>query len=312
MAVYVEREVINWVKQIVGYPPDSMGLLVSGGSMAALTGLAVARQVHCGHDVRTQGLQGAAARLKFYRSGEGHSCHQKAIELMGVGSEHLRSVQHDRSLRMIPSALDDAIRQDRHRGDIPIAVIASAGTVNTGAIDPLDEIADVCAEHRVWLHVDGAYGAPAIMTGQYAKQLSGLARADSLALDPHKWLYVPVEAGIVLVRSARHMRATFSLVPPYLQTDDKTEGARRPAVVQRIRFPADPRLRALKARWRCAITACPDIVLRLSVILNWPGALRACCAVRGHRDFEPQNLSIVCFRYAPQRNFARTRRRSTV
>jgi aromatic-L-amino-acid/L-tryptophan decarboxylase len=223
-AVYVEREVIGWFRQIVGFPAESMGLLVSGGSMAALTGLAVARQVQCGYDVRTRGLQGSDTRLKFYRSGEGHGCHQKAIELMGIGSEHLRSVEHDASLRMIPSALDAAIREDRQHGNIPIAVIASAGTVNSGAIDPLDEIADVCAKHGVWLHVDGAYGAPAILTGQYAKQLSALARADSLALDPHKWLYVPVEAGVVLVRDARHMRATFSLVPPYLQTDGKTEG----------------------------------------------------------------------------------------
>jgi hypothetical protein len=223
-AVYVEREVINWFKQIVGFPPESMGLLVSGGSMAALTGLAVARQVQCGYDLRTQGLQGSTPRLKFCRTGEGHGCHQKAIELLGIGSEHLRSVEHDHSLRMIPSALDAAIREDRQRGDIPIAVIANAGTVNRGAIDPLDEIADVCAQHKVWLHVDGAYGAPAILTGRYAKQLSALARADSIALDPHKWLYVPVEAGVVLVRDARHMRATFSLVPPYLQTDGKTEG----------------------------------------------------------------------------------------
>jgi aromatic-L-amino-acid/L-tryptophan decarboxylase len=299
-AVYVEREVINWFKQIVGYPPDSMGLLVSGGSMAALTGLAVARQVHCGHDVRTQGLQGAAARLKFYRSGEGHSCHQKAIELMGVGSEHLRSVQHDRSLRMIPSALDDAIRQDRHRGDIPIAVIASAGTVNTGSIDPLDEIADVCAEHKVWLHVDGAYGAPAIMTGQYAKQLSGLARADSLALDPHKWLYVPVEAGIVLVRSARHMRATFSLVPPYLQTDDKTEGVGGLPWFSEYGSQQTRGFRALKV-WM-ALRYHGLSGYRSSIERDIELAGRLASLLRSSEDieiFEPQNLSIVCFRYTP-------------
>ncbi len=299
-AIYVEREVINWFKQIVGFPADSMGLLVSGGSMAALTGLAVARQAHCGHDVRTQGLQGAAARLKFYRSGEGHGCHQKAIELMGVGSEHLRSVPHDRSLRMVPSALDDAIREDRQGGHIPIAVIASAGTVNTGAIDPLDEIADVCAKHKVWLHVDGAYGAPAILTGQYAKQLSGLARADSLALDPHKWLYVPVEAGVVLVRSARHMRATFSLVPSYLQTDGKTEGVGGLPWFSEYGFQQTRGFRALKV-WmalryhglsgcRSSIERDIELAGRLASLLRSSGDIEV---------FEPQNLSIVCFRYAP-------------
>jgi aromatic-L-amino-acid/L-tryptophan decarboxylase len=158
-AIYVEREVINWFKQIVGFPPESMGLLVSGGSIAALTGLAVARQAQCGFDVRTEGLRSASGPLRFYRTGEGHGCHQKAIELMGIGSENLRSVRHDGALRMIPSALAEAIREDRQNGFIPVAVIASAGSVNTGAIDPLDEIADVCAQHKVWLHVDGAYGA---------------------------------------------------------------------------------------------------------------------------------------------------------
>ena len=156
-AVYVERSVINWFKQITGFPSESMGLLVSGASMAALAALAVARQAKCGYDVRARGVQGASARLRFYRSGEAHGCHQKAIELLGIGSEKLRPVDHDRSLRMRPAALDQAIREDRRHGNTPIAVIASAGTVNTGAIDPLNEIADVCAEHKVWLHVDGAY-----------------------------------------------------------------------------------------------------------------------------------------------------------
>jgi aromatic-L-amino-acid/L-tryptophan decarboxylase len=301
-AVYVEREVINWFKQIVGFPAESMGLLVSGGSMAALTGLAVARQVHCGYDVRTRGLQGASARLKFYRTGEGHGCHQKAIELMGIGSENLRSVEQDLSLRMIPSALDAAIREDRQHGNIPIAVIASAGSVNTGAIDPLDEIADVCAQHKVWLHVDGAYGAPAILARQYAKQLSALARADSLALDPHKWLYVPVEAGVVLVRDARHMRATFSLVPPYLQTDGKTEGVGGLPWFSEYGFQQTRGFRALKV-WM-ALRYHGLSGYRSSIERDILLAGRLANALRSSEDIEilePQNLSIVCFRYVPSK-----------
>ena len=299
-AVYVEREVINWFKQIVGFPAESMGLLVSGGSMAALTGLAVARHVQCGYDVRTQGLQGATARLKFYRADEGHGCHQKAIELMGIGSENLISVEQDRSLRMIPSALDAAIREDRQHGNIPIAVIASAGAVNTGAIDPLDEIADVCAQRKVWLHVDGAYGAPAILTKQYAKQLSGLARADSLALDPHKWLYVPVEAGVVLVRNARHMRATFSLVPPYLQTDGKTEGVGGLPWFSEYGLQQTRGFRALKV-WM-ALRYHGLSGYRSSIERDIRLAGRLANSLRRSEEFEifePQNLSIVCFRYAP-------------
>jgi aromatic-L-amino-acid/L-tryptophan decarboxylase len=307
-AIYVEREVINWFKQIVGFPAESMGLLVSGGSIAALTGLAVARHAQCGFDIRTQGVQGTSARLKFYRTGEGHGCHQKAIELMGIGSESLQNVEHDRSLRMIPSALDAAIHEDRQSGNIPIAVIASAGTVNTGAIDPLDEIADVCTKQKVWLHVDGAYGAPAILDRQYAKQLSALSRADSVALDPHKWLYVPVEAGVVLVRDARHMRATFSLVPPYLQTDGKTDGVGGLPWFSEYGFQQTRGFRALKvwmalryhglSGYRSSIERDIQLAGRLAKSLRTTGDFEV---------FEPQSLSIVCFRYAPPklRNNAR-------
>ena len=135
-AVYVERAVVNWFKQIVGFPAASMGLLVSGGSMAALTALAVARQVKCGFDVRARGMQGAPAKMTCYRSGEGHGCHQKAIELLGIGHEDFRVVEHDRALCMKPAALGAAIAADREQGNVPIAVIASAGAVNTGAFEP--------------------------------------------------------------------------------------------------------------------------------------------------------------------------------
>jgi aromatic-L-amino-acid/L-tryptophan decarboxylase len=297
-AIYVEREVINWFRQIIGFPAESMGILVSGGSMAALTALAVARQAQCGYDVRAQGLASAPARLKFYRTGEGHGCHQKAIELMGIGNENLRSVEQDRALRMIPSALDAAIRQDRQQGNTPVAVIASAGTVNTGAIDPLDEIADVCARQKVWLHVDGAYGAPAILAKAYTRQLSGLARADSIALDPHKWLCVPVEAGVVLVRDGRQMRATFSLVPPYLQTDGRTEGVGGVPWFSEYGFQQTRGFRALKvwmalryhglSGYRSSIERDIHLAERLASTLRSSGEFEV---------FEPRSLSIVCFRH---------------
>jgi aromatic-L-amino-acid/L-tryptophan decarboxylase len=299
-AIYVEREVINWFRQIIGFPSEAMGLLVSGGSIAALTGLAVARHVHCGYDFRTKGLQGSSTRLRFYRTAEGHGCHQKAIELLGIGSENLCIVEHDRSLRMIPAALHAAIREDLRRGFKPVATIASAGTVNTGVIDPLDEIADVCAEHRVWLHVDGAYGAPAILTAHYAKELSALARADSLALDPHKWLYVPVEAGLVLVRNAQHMRATFSLVPPYLQTDGKVEGVGGLPWFSEYGYQQTRGFRALKV-WMALRYHGLDgykSFIEHDIML----ATRLVESLRAAGDFEvfePQSLSIVCFRYAP-------------
>jgi glutamate/tyrosine decarboxylase-like PLP-dependent enzyme len=300
-AVYLERMVVNWFKGMVGFPPDSMGLLVSGGSMAALTALAVARHVRCGFDVRAKGVQGGSARLIFYKGREGHGCHQKALELLGIGSDNLRAVAHDGELRMLPAALDAAIREDRSRGHVPVAVVASAGTVNTGAIDPLAEIADVCAEHGVWLHVDGAYGAPAILSPRYARALSGLSRADSLALDPHKWLYVPVEAGLVLVRDAQAMRSAFSLVPPYLRTDGRATGVGGPPWLSEYGFAQTRGFRALKVWMSLRHHGLRGY--RLAIERDLARAERLAECLRAADDFElrePPGLSIVCFRYAPR------------
>jgi aromatic-L-amino-acid decarboxylase len=296
-AIYVERQVVNWFKHITGFSRDSMGLLVSGGSVAALTALAVARHVKCGFDVRAKGVQAAPRRLVFYKSGEAHGCHQKAIELLGIGHEHLRMIAHNAAQQMVPAALDAAIHQDLAEGRTPVAAIASAGTVNTGAIDPLDEIADVCARRGVWFHVDGAYGAPAILSARYARTLAALARADSLALDPHKWLYVPVEAGLVLVRDADAMRAAFSLVPPYLRTVEGVGGLPwfSEYGVQQTRS-----FRALKV-WM-ALRYHGLAGYRTSIEHDLTLAERLAASIRAAPDFdlfEPQSLSIVCFRYVP-------------
>ena len=299
-AIYVERQVGNWFKRMLGFPNDSMALLVSGGSMAALTALAAARHVKCGFDVRAKGLQNAPSRLVCYKAGEGHGCNQKAVELLGIGSENLRIIGHDRAQRMIPAALERAIETDRRNGCTPIAAIASAGTVNTGAIDPLDEIADVCERHRVWLHVDGAYGAPAVLTDRYRKELTALTRADSIALDPHKWLYVPVEAGVVLVRDANAMRAAFSLIPPYLRTDGSPTGVGGLPWFSEYGFQQTRGFRALKV-WMALKHQGAD-GYRRSIERDIALAERLASLLRADAEFElfqPQSLSIVCFRYVP-------------
>ena len=300
-AIYVEREVIGWFRRILGFPADAMGLLVSGGSMAALTALAVARHTKCPFDVRSRGLQSVASRLVVYRSGETHGCHQKAIELLGIGSDNLRTVDHDSSLRLVPAALDAAIRNDVEAGLTPLAVVANAGTVNTGAIDPIDEIAVVCRRHDVWLHVDGAYGAPAVLSERYKSQLSGLEQADSIALDPHKWLYVPVEAGLVLVRNGAAMRAAFSLVPPYLRTDGDIEGVGGPPWFSEYGFQQTRGFRALKV-WM-AVRYHGLAGHRKAIERDIDHARALAEALRAASDFqlfEPQGLSIVCFRYLPR------------
>src|SRR6185436_15720300 len=195
-AIYVERQVLNWFRALLGFPEASMGLLVSGGSMATLTALAVARHVKSGVDVRSDGLR-AAPPCAFYLTSEAHGCARKAIELLGFGSTAIRTIPVGPDFRMELAALDAALGDDLRRGVRPIAVVATAGTTNTGAIDDLDAIAAVCRRHHAWLHVDAAYGGPAMLTREYEGALRGIALADSVAVDPHKWLFVPVEAGLV-------------------------------------------------------------------------------------------------------------------
>lgn len=290
-AVYVERQVVRWFAEMLGLPTGTMGLLVSGSSAAALTGLAVARLQACrrlGHDVRQDGLHGVT--LRVYATAEAHSCHQKAIELLGLGRRALRQIPSDGALRAQPEALDAMILEDIAAGHQPMAVIASAGTVNTGAIDPIDAMSDVCQRHGVWLHVDGAYGAPAVLTKEYAEALGGIAKADSLAVDPHKWLSVPVENGLVLVRDAGLMRDTFSLVPPYLRTEgepwlseygiQQTRGFRALKTWMALRYHGVDGY-AQRIAHDCALAArLADLVRARPELELW----------------EPTSLSIVCFR----------------
>jgi aromatic-L-amino-acid decarboxylase len=223
-AIYVERQVLDWFKSLIGFPEDgSMGLLVSGGSMANLTGLAVARHVKL-PGVRKEGMQNLQHRAVAYVSVEGHTCIRKGLELLGFGSDNIRLLPVDGSLKMRVSDLAEAIERDRDSGNIPVVVAASAGAASTGTIDPLHDIREVCHRHGVWFHVDAAYGGPAILTARYKCVLSALKDADSLALDPHKWMYVPVEAGLSLVKDGTAMRDAFSLVPPYIRTEGNSAG----------------------------------------------------------------------------------------
>ncbi|MBO0705509.1 MAG: amino acid decarboxylase, partial [Candidatus Dormibacteraeota bacterium] len=301
-AVHVEHQVLRWLRDLLGFPAEAAGLLVSGGSMASLTGLAVARHVamrEAGVDARAQGLQGAGRPFVLYVGEEGHSCLGKAAELLGIGSDHVRTVPSDDRRRMRPDALEERITRDLDGGAVPIAVAASAGTVNTGAIDPLHEIAGVCARHRVWLHVDAAYGGPAILSPRTRPELEPLARADSVALDPHKWLYVPLEAGLILVRDGRAMREAFSTVPPYLRTDGNVGGVGGPPWFSEFGFQQSRGFRALKV-WMCL--RCFGLEgYRELIEHDLDMAAHLAGRVEAHPDLElaASGLSIVCFRYRP-------------
>jgi glutamate/tyrosine decarboxylase-like PLP-dependent enzyme len=220
--VHLERAVVRWLAELVGFPhAPGAGLLTSGASAATVVCLAGARSgalAAVGHDVRRDGLAGAPA-LAAYVPAEAHSCVQRGLELLGFGNAAMRGVPLAGG-RLDANALRGAIAADRASGTVPAVLVGSAGTVNTGEIDPLNDLADVAAAEGIWFHVDGAYGAFGVLDPGLAKRYRGMERADSLALDPHKWLGVPVDAGCALVRRGDDLRDAFSLIPPYLRQED--------------------------------------------------------------------------------------------
>lgn len=207
-AAQVERLTVDWLRQIFGFPKAGGGTFVSGGSMANLTGLAVARQVRL-----KRGMAGAVA----YCSDQIHFAISRGMKVLGFAPEQLRKIPCDGEFRLSLPRLHEAIADDRAAGKRPFCVIATAGTTNTGAIDPMEELADLCQTEQLWLHVDGAYGAPAMFCERGRHALRGLERVDSLALDAHKWLFQPIECGVVLVRDRRWLADTFREQPEYLK-----------------------------------------------------------------------------------------------
>lgn len=221
IGTYVETQVIDWCKEMLGYPAEASGILVSGASMANLVGLTVARNVKAGIDIRQHGVQGTPQRLMVYASAEAHSCIPRAVEVLGLGRDSLRLIPVDAEFCMDTGALEAAIADDRAAGHLPICVVGTAGTVNTGSFDDLDALADICAREEMWFHVDGAFGALAAISPDLRPLTAGMARADSLAFDVHKWMFVNYEAGVVLVRSKDAHHKTFNTMPDYLSHGDR-------------------------------------------------------------------------------------------
>ncbi len=218
----VEAQSIDWLKELLGFPPEAEGVYTSGGQFANIVAHAVIRNQMAGWDVRRLGMQGdgSAPAVRVYASAESHYCQLQAANLLGLGTDSVRLVPVDDAYRMRIDALVQMMAEDRAHGHRPIAIVGAAGTVGTGAVDPLPELLRIARAEKLWLHVDGAYGAFAVIAPSAPQSMRALGEADSVACDPHKWLYAPIDAGVVLVRKPKALGSTFSFHAPYLHAGD--------------------------------------------------------------------------------------------
>lgn len=294
-ATEIESQTVRWIAEFIGYPIDCGGLLLSGGNMANFVCFLAARTAKAGWNVRERGVSGDSGhRLRLYCSGETHTWIQKATDLGGLGTESIRWIAADGKLRMDVAALRHRIEADTAAGDIPFLVVGTAGSVSTGAVDPLLEISALCKEHGIWFHVDGAYGGFAAAAPQASDDLRALSQADSVAVDPHKWLYAPLEAGCALVRDPEALRAAFAYHPPYYHFEER--------VTNYVDYgPQNSRgFRALKV-WlalRHVGAAGYRKMIEDDILLSQAMAQ----AVNHHEDLQlmTQDLSITTFRYVPR------------
>ena len=299
-AVYVERRVIDWFRQIMGYPENAGGLLVSGTSMGNVIGLAVARNAHIGSGARAQGVAGFPKKLITYASSEAHSSVAKSLELLGLGNSSLRKIPVTAKFSMEIDVLREAIKEDRRAGLQPFCVVGCAGTVNTGGMDDLEALSEICRADGLWFHVDGAFGAMCCLSDKLKPLVRGIEKSDSLAFDFHKWMYVQYDAGCVLVRDSNLQKQAFATRPEYLQHAD----------------------RGLAGGGEWFTDLGPELSRSFRALKIWFGlkehgtrrfaeAIEANCeqakylaaSIRRNRDLElmvEPTLNIVCFRFRPK------------
>jgi glutamate/tyrosine decarboxylase-like PLP-dependent enzyme len=299
-ATAIEVQTLAWIGGMLGFAETAEGIFVSGGQMANIVAHAAMRDAKTPWDVRRFGMRGpdgAAPQVRIYASSELHYCHEQAAELLGMGREAVRNVPVDEQYRMRLDALAQMIAEDRARGDLPVSIVGTAGTVGTGAVDPIPQLVEVARREDLWLHIDGAYGAFAALAESCPPELRALAQADSVACDPHKWLYAAIDAGVVLLREPGRLEHSFAFHASYLQTADR--GAR---VDLLERSPENSRPQralkvwlALQAFGRDGYAAMIDYNIRLAALLEelvqvTPGLTLAA----------PRGLSIVCWRVEPE------------
>lgn len=296
-ATEIELHLTRWFGQRLGLPETAAGMITSGGSMAGFMGIKAARDDRAGWDIRKEGAS-AGPPLTLYASAEVHDINARAADMLGLGADALRLIPTDDGQRMRVDALREAISQDLAGGRRPFCVVATAGTVATGAIDPLAAIADVCEEHGLWMHVDGAYGGVAALTDALRPQFAGIERADSVALDPHKWLYTPHSGGAIVLRDFEKLHDAFGLEPSYTHED---KAVTKRGIDYYAHGPQFSRgFHALKV-WVSLLAHGWDAYQR-RILHDCELAAYLFRLAEEHPELEPmgrQGLSIACFRYAP-------------
>ncbi|WP_442892261.1 pyridoxal phosphate-dependent decarboxylase family protein [Ensifer sp. MJa1] len=298
-AALVDQQVVGWLRDMIGFPETATGTLVSGGSVANLIGLTVARNAMAGIDLREEGVAALKQPLRFYASEQVHSCHRKAVETLGLGNKALRRIPSDSRYRIDLAALRAAIAEDRARGFRPACVIGTAGTVNSGAVDDLTCLAGIAAKEDLWFHVDGCIGALLAIAPENAWRVKGIERADSVALDPHKWLHAPFEVGFALVRDRTKHRETFAVSPEFLQ--GMPRGIASGPWLHEFNLQTSRGFSALKV-WMALMEHGVAKFGRL-IDQNIAQATYLADLVRAHPPLElitEPEINIVCFRYAPE------------
>ncbi len=296
----VEHQVVDWCKELVGFPASASGILTSGTSMATVIAMTVARNTHARGDVAREGVAKAAAGLVGYASSEAHSCFAKAFDLLGLGRDAVRAVPVTAAREMDCEALEAMIAADRAAGLVPFCVVATAGTVNTGAFDDIARIGDICARAGLWFHVDAAFGIGALFSPAHRHRAEAMARADSIAFDFHKWFQVPYDAGIALIRDAKAHYAAFAARKEYLATSERGLAAGEPWFCD-----YGPELsrtfRALKVWFTFKSHGLDGLGAIITKNIDQAGLLGDLVAAQAPRLelLAPVSLNIVCFRYVP-------------
>jgi len=299
LASEIEGQTVRWLAELVGFPAECGGLMVSGGNMANLHAFIAARRAQASWDIRREGLYGHPERLTVYATAETHTWIEKAADVCGLGTGAIRLVDTDAAQRMRPAALAEAISADRRAGRLPFMVVGTAGSTGTGAIDPLAELGTIARAEGLWFHVDGAYGAFAAALPEAPADLQGLRAADSVALDPHKWLYSPLEAACVLVRDPAALPAAFSFLPSYYKLDRRADDGRPGTNFYSLGLQNSRGFRALKVWLGLRHAGREGVVGMIRDDMTLARELHRQVLAHPELEARTQNLSITTFRYRP-------------